>query len=105
MSVILRYQDGVYTTDYDNEREETTEEIILLPLVSDLVERRSRRHLTIQQGILLEKFLTLGKRDFQKYLKTYTKGDHPSLKDVHRYAKVCGATTMHGLDRLNEATM
>ena len=48
MSVILRYQDGVYTTDYDNEREETTEEIILLPLVSDLVERRSRRHLTIQ---------------------------------------------------------
>ncbi|RPD62355.1 Pet127-domain-containing protein [Lentinus tigrinus ALCF2SS1-7] len=70
VSVILRYQDGIYTTDYDSERDKEEEEIILLPL-----------------GILLEKFLTLGKEEFQKYLKTYTEGDHLELKDVHRYAR------------------
>ncbi|KAI0670770.1 Pet127-domain-containing protein [Trametes maxima] len=70
ISVILRYQDGVYTTDYDSERDESTEEIILLPL-----------------GTLLEKFLTLPKDDFDKFRKSDTSGDHPPLKDTHRYAK------------------
>lgn len=35
-SVILQYQNGVYTTDYDGERDSSSEEIILLPLVSSL---------------------------------------------------------------------
>ncbi|KAI0648038.1 Pet127-domain-containing protein [Trametes meyenii] len=69
-SVILRYQEGVYTTDYDSERDESTEEIILLPL-----------------GTLLEKFLTLPKNDFDKLRKSDNSGNHPTFEDTHRYAK------------------
>ncbi|KAH9854710.1 Pet127-domain-containing protein [Lenzites betulinus] len=70
VSVKLHYQDGVYTTDYDSEREECTDEIILLPM-----------------GLLLEKFFTLPKEDFDKFRKSYTSKDYPALKDTHRYAK------------------
>ncbi|KAM5533466.1 hypothetical protein V8D89_012904 [Ganoderma adspersum] len=70
VSVILRNQNGVYTTDYDSSRDESTEEIILLPL-----------------GTLLEKFLTLPENTFGKFLKSHMGADHPNLKDVHRYAK------------------
>ncbi|RDX42492.1 Pet127-domain-containing protein [Lentinus brumalis] len=69
-SVILRYRDGIYTTDYDHERDGDHEEIILLKL-----------------GLLLERFLTMKKEDFEKYHKTYTESDYPQQKDVHRYAK------------------
>ncbi|KAI1789645.1 Pet127-domain-containing protein [Ganoderma leucocontextum] len=69
-SVILQNQNGVYTTDYDSSRDECKEDIILLPL-----------------GTLLEKFLTLPKNTFSKFLKSHTKDNHPTLKDVHRYAK------------------
>ncbi|KAI8969616.1 Pet127-domain-containing protein [Trametes punicea] len=68
-SVILRYQNGVYTTDIDYERE-SDEEIILLPM-----------------GTLLEKFFTLPKEIFDKFRKSYTGHDYPTLKDTHRYAK------------------
>ncbi|PIL22510.1 hypothetical protein GSI_15199 [Ganoderma sinense ZZ0214-1] len=70
VSVILRNQNGVYTTDYDSSRDESNEDIILLPL-----------------GTLLEKFLTLPQNSFGKFLKSHTEADHPTLKDVHRYAK------------------
>ncbi|KAI0632154.1 Pet127-domain-containing protein [Trametes polyzona] len=70
VSVILHHQDGVYTTDYDGERDESTEDIILLPL-----------------GTLLEKFLTLPTHTFDKFRKTYVANDHPALEDTHRYAK------------------
>ncbi|KAI0657392.1 mitochondrial protein Pet127-domain-containing protein [Cubamyces menziesii] len=70
-SVILLYQNGIYTTDYDGERDSSDpEEIILLPL-----------------GTLLEKFLTLPKAQFDTFLKSNTSGQHPKLTDVHRYAK------------------
>ncbi|KAH9891676.1 mitochondrial protein Pet127-domain-containing protein [Cubamyces lactineus] len=70
-SVILRYQNGIYTTDYDGERDSSDpEEIILLPL-----------------GTLLEKFLTLSKDEFGGFLKSNTSGQYPKLQDVHRYAK------------------
>ncbi|KAI0771254.1 mitochondrial protein Pet127-domain-containing protein [Trametes elegans] len=68
-SVFLRYKDGVYTTDYDSDREESKEEVVLLPL-----------------GTLLEKFLTLPQNIFSKFIKTHT-DDHPALRDTHRYAK------------------
>ncbi|CDO71487.1 hypothetical protein BN946_scf184909.g81 [Trametes cinnabarina] len=69
-SVILHYNNGVYLTDYDDERDESTEEIILLPM-----------------GILLEKFFTLPKETFDKFRKEYTGNDYPSLHDTHRYAQ------------------
>ncbi|KAI0335867.1 Pet127-domain-containing protein [Cubamyces sp. BRFM 1775] len=70
-SVILRYQNGIYTTDYDGERDsDDPEDIILLPL-----------------GTLLEKFLTLSKDEFGGFLKSNTSGQYPKLTDVHRYAK------------------
>ncbi|KAI9058392.1 Pet127-domain-containing protein [Trametes sanguinea] len=69
-SVILHYHDGVYFTDYDSERDESTEEIILLPM-----------------GLLLEKFFTLPKPTFDKFSKAYTGTDYPVLKDTHRLAK------------------
>ncbi|KAI0699284.1 Pet127-domain-containing protein [Cerioporus squamosus] len=84
-SVILRYRDGIYTTDYDHERDGDSEEIILLRL-----------------GILLEKFLTMGKEDFEKYLKTYTQGDHTEQTDVHRYAKHGKFLMRSQLDCLHE---
>ncbi|TBU46346.1 Pet127-domain-containing protein [Dichomitus squalens] len=70
VSVFLRYQDGVFTTDIDDERDDDKSEIILLPL-----------------GTLLEKFLTLPKKTFNKFLKSHTAENYPHLKDVHRYAK------------------
>ncbi len=85
-SVILRYQDGVYATDYDGEREESKEDIILLPLVSLVLDCITP--LTVSQGILLEKFLTLQPEQFKTFRKDHKGGDHPRLKDVHRYAKV-----------------
>ncbi|OSD07190.1 Pet127-domain-containing protein [Trametes coccinea BRFM310] len=69
-SVILHYHDGAYFTDYDSERDESTEDIILLPM-----------------GILLEKFFTLPKETFDKFRKAYTGTDYPILKDTHRFAK------------------
>ncbi|KAI0754998.1 mitochondrial protein Pet127-domain-containing protein [Daedaleopsis nitida] len=71
-SVILRYKDGVYATDYDAERDSTStsEEMILLPL-----------------GTLLEKFLTTPPSEFSKLLKTNVSDDYPRFDDVHRYAK------------------
>ncbi|KAI0354994.1 Pet127-domain-containing protein [Trametes cingulata] len=70
VSVILHYQDGVYATDYDAERDGSKEDIILLHL-----------------GTLLEKFLTMPKNVFDKFRKAYTSNDHPILKDTHHYSK------------------
>ncbi|KAL1950580.1 hypothetical protein VTO73DRAFT_5704 [Trametes versicolor] len=81
VSVILNYQDGVYTTDYDGERDESKEDIILLPM-----------------GTLLEKFFTLPKKSFDKFRKTYTGNDHPKLEDTHRYAKHEGFLLRSQLD-------
>ncbi|KAI0372193.1 Pet127-domain-containing protein [Pilatotrama ljubarskyi] len=70
VSVILRYQEGVYTTDNDAERDECSEEMILLRL-----------------GTLLEKFLTLPKEEFDQFRTSYTADHYPILKDTHRYSK------------------
>ncbi|KAI0712139.1 mitochondrial protein Pet127-domain-containing protein [Earliella scabrosa] len=69
-SVILQYQNGVYTTDYDGERDSSSEEIILLPL-----------------GRLLERFLTMQPEVFRTFLKSHHGNNHPRIEDVHRYAK------------------
>ncbi|KAI0822315.1 mitochondrial protein Pet127-domain-containing protein [Trametes gibbosa] len=79
VSVKLHYQDGVYTTDYDSERDESTDDIILLPMASSFLQESS--------GLLLEKFFTLPKNDFDKFRKSYTSRDYLTLKDTHRYAK------------------
>lgn len=90
VSVVLRHEDGVYSTDSNPLDPSLSEKNVLTWMVSAFSRCWSRICTHLLQGTMLEKFLTLPEAEFSKLLRSSPRPvvEDDGKREAYRYARV-----------------